>query len=259
MDEFIISLAYRYNGWGLALYILVVTLIAALLSGIIGIEREMKGQAAGLRTHVLLSVGCTLLMVISVFGIGIASGQIDLSSGQASLNGSLLSYDTSRIAAGIIAGIGFVCAGTIIRTGLSVRGLTTAATLWVSAGIGMACGCGLVLESIVVAGVTMALLMGLLYIEKVLGKRSPQVHLTVQKNLAMIRDIRQQADANGLIIKNIGTHSKTLENGEEALVVNVLFALQSSQAALEEFCESFSAREGVIELEKSNFKNPVGE
>lgn len=257
MDQFIVSLAYKYNGWGLALYILIVSLIAGFLAGIIGIEREMKGQAAGLRTHVLLSVGCTLLMVISVFGIGIASGQIDLSSGY--LNDSLLSYDTSRIAAGIIAGIGFVCAGTIIRTGLSVKGLTTAATLWVCAGIGMACGCGLVLEAIVVAAVTMVLLIGLLYIEKVLGKRSPQVTITVQKNVTMVRDIRQQADANGLVIKNIGTHTKKLENGEETLAINVLFALQSGQAALEEFCESFTNREGVISVEKHHFKNPVGE
>lgn len=256
MDEFIISLAYRYNGWGLALYTLLVTLIAAFLAGVIGIEREMKGQAAGLRTHVLLSVGCTLLMVISIFGIGIASGQINLSDG--SINGNL-SYDTSRIAAGIIAGIGFVCAGTIIRTGLSVRGLTTAATLWVSAGIGMACGSGMVLEAILVALITMVLLVGLLYIEKALGKSSPQVRLTVEKSMTLVRDLRQQADANALIVKNIATYAKKDGQGNDTLVINVLFALQSSQAALEEFCESFANREGVISLEKIHFKNPVGE
>lgn len=257
MDRFIVSLAYKYNGWGLALYILAVSLIAGLLAGIIGIERETKGQAAGLRTHVLLSVGCTLLMVISVFGIGIASGQIDLSSG--SLDNGLLSYDTSRIAAGIIAGIGFVCAGTIIRTGVSVKGLTTAATLWVCAGIGMACGCGLVLEAIAAAAVTMMFLVGLFYIEKVLGKSSPRVTITVKKSVTMVRDIRQQADANGLVIKNIGTHMQKLENGEEALSIDVLFALQSGQAVLEEFCESFLNREGVISVEKHHFKHPVGE
>jgi putative Mg2+ transporter-C (MgtC) family protein len=256
MDEFIISLAYRYNGWGLALYTLVVTLIAAFLAGVIGIEREMKGQAAGLRTHVLLSVGCTLLMVISIFGIGLASGQINLSDG--SINGNL-SYDTSRIAAGIIAGIGFVCAGTIIRTGLSVRGLTTAATLWVSAGIGMACGSGMILEAIAVALVTMVLLIGLLYIEKALGKSSPQVRLTVEKSVTLVRDLRQQADANALIVKNIVTYARKDDKGNDTLVINVLFALQSSQAALEEFCESFANREGVISLEKIHFKNPVGE
>jgi putative Mg2+ transporter-C (MgtC) family protein len=256
MDEFIISLAYRYNGWGLALYTLLVALIAAFLAGVIGIEREMKGQAAGLRTHVLLSVGCTLLMVISIFGIGIASGQINLSDG--SINGNL-SYDTSRIAAGIIAGIGFVCAGTIIRTGLSVRGLTTAATLWVSAGIGMACGSGMILEAIAVALITMVLLIGLLYIEKALGKSSPQVRLTVEKSVTLVRDLRQQADANALIVKNIVTYAKKDDKGNDTLVINVLFALQSSQAALEEFCESFANREGVISLEKIHFKNPVGE
>lgn len=256
MDKYIISLAYRFNGWGMALYILVVTLISGFLAGIIGIERESKGQAAGLRTHVLLAVGCSLLMVISVFGIGIASGQIDLSTGTVNPD---VSYDTSRIAAGITAGIGFVCAGTIIRTGLSVRGLTTAATLWVCAGIGMACGCGLVLEAIVVAAVTMALLLGLLTIEKAIGKRSPQIKLVVAKNVMLVRDLRLQADANGLVIKNVGTHVTKLENGEDATVINVLFALQSGQAALEEFCESFASREGVYSLDKIHFKNPLGE
>ena len=62
-----------------------------------------------------------------------------------------------------------------------------------------------------------------------------------------------------LVVKNIGTHTKKLENGEEALAINVLFALQSGQAALEEFCESFTNREGVISVEKHHFKNPVGE
>ena len=234
MDQAISSLIYRFNGWGLVLYVLIVTLVAGLLSGVIGIEREMKGQAAGFRTHVLLSVGCALLMVVSIFGIGLVSGQIDLSTGA-------------------------VCAGTIIRTGLSVRGLTTAATLWVCAGIGMACGSGLILEAIVVDVVTVALLSGLLYIEKAIGKRSPQIKFTVQKNLAMVRDLRSQADANGLIVKNISTHIVIAKDGTEATVIKVLFAMHSNQAALEEYCESFSNREGVLKVEKVHFRDVTSE
>ena len=257
MDQSIISLAYKYNGWGIALYILIVTLVSGVLSAIIGVEREIKGQAAGLRTHVLLSIGCTLIMTISIFGIGFASGQIDFSQGY--IDASKLSYDTSRIGAGITAGIGFVCAGTIIRTGLSVRGLTTAATLWVSAGIGMACGSGLVLEAIIVAAVTMILLNGLLHIEKAIGRRSPQIKLTVAKNTVVIKAIRMEAEANGLIIKNIVTHQTSLKNGEEAIIITVLFALQSSQPVLEELCESLSNRDGVLSVERVHFKNPIGE
>lgn len=257
MDKAIVELAYRFNGWGLALYVLIVTLISGALSAVIGIEREIKGQAAGLRTHVLLSIGCTLIMVVSIFGIGYASGQIDFNTGY--IDASLLSYDTSRIGAGITAGIGFVCAGTIIRTGLSVRGLTTAATLWVSAGIGMACGSGLVLEAIIVAGITMILLTGLLSIEKAIGKRSPQIRLTLKKSTVIIHDLRQTAEVNGLIIKNIHTCSTKGENGEDNTVVNVLFAFQSSQAALEDLCETFANKEGVLSLEKVHFKDPISE
>ena len=239
MDQSIISLAYKYNGWGIALYILIVTLVSGVLSAIIGVEREIKGQAAGLRTHVLLSIGCTLIMTISIFGIGFASGQIDFSQGY--IDASKLSYDTSRIGAGITAG------------------LTTAATLWVSAGIGMACGSGLVLEAIIVAAVTMILLTGLLHIEKAIGRRSPQIKLTVAKNTVVIKAIRMEAEANGLIIKNIVTHQTSLKNGEEAVVVTVLFALQSSQPVLEELCESLSNRDGVLSVERVHFKNPIGE
>ena len=106
---------------------------------------------------------------------------------------------------------------------------------------------------------TVALLSGLLYIEKAIGKRSPQIKFTVQKNLAMVRDLRSQADANGLIVKNISTHIVIAKDGTEATVIKVLFAMHSNQAALEEYCESFSNREGVLKVEKVHFRDVTSE
>ncbi|MFA6829776.1 MAG: MgtC/SapB family protein, partial [Bacilli bacterium] len=100
MDQAIINIVYWENGYGMAVYVLITTLIAGAISSVIGIERETHGQAAGLRTHVLLSVGCCLLMTISIWAIGLATGQIDLSSGGVD---KTINYDSSRIAAGIIA------------------------------------------------------------------------------------------------------------------------------------------------------------
>lgn len=102
--------------------------LASVLSGVIGFEREAHGRAAGLRTHILVCVGSTLIMLTSLYIFDIYIGRAPL--------------DPTRIAANVVAGIGFLGAGTIIRSGSSVIGLTTAASIWAVAGIGLAVGCG---------------------------------------------------------------------------------------------------------------------
>ena len=105
---------------------------AAVLGGAVGFEREVREREAGLRTHVLVSVGSALFFVVSAYA------WTDWSFSQR----EGLVFDPTRIAAQIVSGIGFLGAGAIIRQGLSVRGVTTAATLWLVAGIGMASGAG---------------------------------------------------------------------------------------------------------------------
>ena len=106
--------------------------LAAVLGAAIGVERELREREAGLRTHLLVSVGSALFTIVSAYGF-----REFLVNG-----GSVVRADPTRIAAQIVTGIGFLGAGAIIRQGLSVRGLTTAATLWVVAAIGMAAGAG---------------------------------------------------------------------------------------------------------------------
>ena len=106
--------------------------LAAVLGGAIGLERELREREAGLRTHMLVSIGSALFTIVAAYGF-----HAFLSSGA-----NVVRADPSRIAAQIVTGIGFLGAGAIIRQGLSVRGLTTAATLWVVAAIGMAAGAG---------------------------------------------------------------------------------------------------------------------
>jgi putative Mg2+ transporter-C (MgtC) family protein len=106
--------------------------LAAVLGGAIGFEREFREREAGLRTHLLVCVGSALFTIISAYGF-----HDFLTSG-----GQVVRTDPTRIAAQVVTGIGFLGAGAIIRQGLSIRGLTTAATLWVAAAIGMATGAG---------------------------------------------------------------------------------------------------------------------
>ncbi len=103
-----------------------VLLLAVLLSGLIGLERQWHGNPAGLRTHILVCVGSTILTMTSVeIGLGVRGG---------------MRGDPGHIAAQIVSGIGFLGAGAILRDGATVRGLTSAASIWTTAGIGMALG-----------------------------------------------------------------------------------------------------------------------
>ena len=106
--------------------------VAAVLGGAIGFERELRERQAGLRTHLLVSVGSALFTLVSAYGFHefLVNG------------GGLVRTDPTRIAAQVVTGVGFLGAGAIIRQGLSIKGLTTAATLWLSAAIGMAAGAG---------------------------------------------------------------------------------------------------------------------
>jgi putative Mg2+ transporter-C (MgtC) family protein len=107
-------------------------LLAAVLGGAIGLQRERAGKPAGLRTHMLICIGATIFTLVSVYAF---SGNVD----------------PSRVAAGVVTGIGFLGAGAIIfRTADGyIAGLTTAATMWVAAGIGVAVGSGLYIASVV--------------------------------------------------------------------------------------------------------------
>jgi putative Mg2+ transporter-C (MgtC) family protein len=112
---------------------------AALLGGVIGLEREVRDQPAGFRTHMLVALGACLFTLISAYGFR----EVLADDPQAR-------FDPTRIAAQIVTGIGFLGAGAILRSGMSVRGLTTAASLWVVAAVGLAAGAG----AYVLAGAT---------------------------------------------------------------------------------------------------------
>jgi putative Mg2+ transporter-C (MgtC) family protein len=120
--------------------------LAALLGAVIGLERELRDREAGLRTHLLVAMGSALFTILSAYGFR------DVLNGS---NPLLVRTDPTRIAAQIVTGIGFLGAGAIIRQGFSIRGLTTAATLWLTAAIGMAAGAGSYVAAAVTTGIAL--------------------------------------------------------------------------------------------------------
>lgn len=120
------------------MYALGKLMVAAVLAGLIGYERESRGRAAGLRTHILVSLGSCLAVLTAE-----------------ALSAKYPGVDPSRIASQIVSGIGFLGAGTIMRSKASVKGLTTAASLWVTACIGMAIGCGYMMGAALATGISL--------------------------------------------------------------------------------------------------------
>lgn len=147
--------------------ILLRIIFSIILGSIIGLERELTNKSAGLRTQIMVCLGSCLFTILSIYGFSTAVTLYPLG-------------DPSRVAAQIITGIGFIGAGTVLRQGLTVTGLTTASTLWIVAAIGMACGCG----KLNIAVVSTVLAVAILVLIRILEMK------IMPKNLKHLRKIK---------------------------------------------------------------------
>src|SRR5512135_2545971 len=145
-------------------------LLGTLLGGIIGFERQTHGRAAGFRTQLLVCVACVLLMIIS-----------ENYYVKGSLTPQFMRIDPTRIAAGAMTGVGFLGAGVILKTGLSIQGLTTAACIWIVSAIGLAIGAGQYLAGISGFAITFFSLWGL----RILEVRMPRL---IYRYVTMVTD-----------------------------------------------------------------------
>ncbi|MCM8823104.1 MAG: MgtC/SapB family protein [Candidatus Omnitrophica bacterium] len=132
--------------------ILIRIILSFILGGIIGWEREKKKRDAGLRTHILVSIGSTLIMLVSLHIYDIYSPYANI--------------DPARIASGVVTGIGFLGAGAIVRSAEQIKGLTTAATIWVSSAIGLSVGLGFLSAAVVTTVIVFFTLTFLKKVEK---------------------------------------------------------------------------------------------
>jgi putative Mg2+ transporter-C (MgtC) family protein len=171
--------------------------VAAGLGGAVGVERELREREAGFRTHLLVSVGSCLFTLVSAYGFREFGTR---------------SVDPTRIAAQIVTGIGFLGAGAIIRQGFAVRGLTTAATLWVVAAIGMASGAGYYSAAVITTALVLVTLWPLRIVAfRVMTRVRPQT----DRLLAQLPSGESPAP---LIekLESIGGRLQSLEVGHEA-------------------------------------------
>jgi putative Mg2+ transporter-C (MgtC) family protein len=182
MFDQLLHIDFSQEPWSLILRIL----IAALLGAVLGAERDMRGRAAGLRTHLLVTAGAALFMVISI-----KMAEMAAPAGLAIARTS----DPGRIAAQIVTGIGFLGAGAIIKDGFTVRGLTTAACLWISASIGMATGAGFYVIAIVTTLMVLFSLVVFNYIERIYRRnvyRTLTVTVPLATDISVLLDILKE-------------------------------------------------------------------
>lgn len=206
---------------------------ASILGGLIGLERERHNRPAGLRTHMLVAVGSALLMMIS---IAVAEQYI----------GQSASADPGRIAAQVVSGIGFLGAGTILREGLTIRGLTTAASLWVVSALGLASGAGYYVAASVVTVLTLGTLILMSRLEH--GWLSKKQLYVVQ--LAVVDKPGQL----GLVASALGSqrinirHVSLAPQGEGRVEINLTLELPPG-LALAQLTERLLKIDGVYGIE----------
>lgn len=182
-------------------------ILSALAGGIVGLEREANHSSAGLRTHILVTLGSTLIMLISMYGFqGFGANN---SGGE-----------PARLAAQVVSGIGFLGAGTILRTGNSIRGLTTAASIWVCGGIGLAIGNGFYLGGIATTIIVLFALRGLVFIQKKLFISQYKLLIVQCKERAgLIGDIGHILGKNNIIINEIKVNNEdNIVEGEDHMI-----------------------------------------
>ncbi|WP_432401335.1 MgtC/SapB family protein [Wukongibacter sp. M2B1] len=208
--------------------VLIRIVLSCVLGGLIGIERESINRPAGFRTHILVCMGATLVMLTGIFMFN-------------SYN-SVSNLDPTRLGAQVISGIGFLGAGTIMREGLTVRGLTTAASLWAVACIGLATGSGFYLGSIVATLFVFIILFFFSKFENYVSQKRNEIFLkiiTVNKP-GQIGKIGTELGRMHISIVNI-----KLEAIDDAMIAVILVAKIPRNTIIAEVIEKLLRLEGV--------------
>ncbi|WP_106768948.1 MgtC/SapB family protein [Paenibacillus faecalis] len=215
--------------------------LSLVLGGIIGFEREMNQHAAGFRTNILVCIGSSLIMLLSIYGFN------------AFVDEPNVRIDPARLAAQVISGIGFLGAGTIIRTGMSVKGLTTAATLWVMAAIGLAVGAGFYFPAILTCGLVFVSLQLLNKIELryLVANKALSMEVTYSGGPGTLGMISKQLIAEQVEIRNMNVtdaQSLGLTEGTASPLQMIIMIMMPEKKSMSDLVEHVKAIPGVISV-----------
>lgn len=205
---------------------------ASVLAGMVGLERETSKRPAGLRTHILVSVASSLVMIGNLYAFELFKNQT--------------SMDPMRLGAQVISGIGFLGAGTIIKEGPTIRGLTTAASLWSVACIGLICGLGFYIGAIFATGFVLLSLILLNKIEIIINKKNEYLSISLRSEdkPGQIGKIGMELGQINVTIKSI-----SIEPIDEFSVIIKLILKIPKEVNAEYIIDSLEAIEGISFIE----------
>ena len=223
--------------------------VAAILGGIVGIERGCGDRPAGFRTHILVCVGSALFMLVSMYGFDDVAPATAIAEGDMGAR-----RDSARIAAQVVSGIGFLGAGTILHEGLTIRGLTTAASLWMVSAIGLAVGSGMFFLSTVATIITMITLVTFHTWEKrfAASSRSDRrfVRITTSNRTGAITDITGYLSLNGVQVRSLNVKKDKEKNN---LIIDLYLKISKTAPESADIIRGLQGIEGILSVENNKY------
>ncbi len=222
------------------LFLCIIALVlSVVLCGAIGLERERRGRSAGFRTHLLVGLGSCIIMIISIYGFPVIN-----------VGENLFERDVARLAAQVVTGVGFLGAGAIIHKRDGIKGLTTAATIWIVMAIGLACGS---MNFILAIGGTIIILVSLTAFKKFerkVIKDAPYIILHSEIGKPIIARILEVAEVSKCDVKEI--HSEITDS--KVLELTFLATSDSGLFETKDFLKRLCEIDGVIDVDLLNNK-----
>jgi len=221
---------FSYGNLILSVIAIILTII---LTSFIGYEREKRGRSAGLRTHMLVGVGSCIIMILSVYGFPKEAN-----------------FDSARLAAQVVAGVGFLGAGAIIHNNGGIKGLTTASTIWIAMAIGLTCGSMNFLLAIFATVISMIILTMFRKIESNITRTSPYFTAVVSDNVPITSILMKTASELGYSVGNLESSAK-----EGTTDICIMFRVSSKnreEVDVNEFIRLLNQKAEIISIEVLN-------
>ncbi len=211
--------------------------LAVLLGGMIGFEREQSSHAAGLRTHMMVCLGSCLLMLLSIYGFSAFVDEVNVR------------VDPARLAAAVITGVGFLGAGTILHTGKGITGLTTAASVWVVSAIGLGVGAGFYFASSVATAMVLFVLWVMNKLERkfIRGKRERVIVVITEDRPKVLARLQEVMDTRGINVRKMSVREEEASSEFGHLEVRLQIGAQNQQTVAQ-LLDILRFVEGVLEV-----------
>ena len=243
IDEYIISYFNSLGPWGNLLLIFLSLLLATLFGGFLGYQREVNGHAAGFRTLTLIAVGSALIMILSFYARPIfdvkdpSNNEIVKEFGRG---------DPMRLAAAGVTGAGFLGAGAIIKNGITVKGLTTSATIWVTMAIGMCCGAGYFTIALLTTIITLICLVTFRGIETAASSKNTNILIITDGESNILKSLILLLDKYEITYKDLD--SSIAEFGGKQVLRTSLRLTGAKKNQIQEFMDDFRNEVDPIDI-----------